>query len=89
MIVEKLVIKNKTGLHARPATLFVETAKKFKSKILLEKDGRKVDAKSLIGVLSLGVEQGNEIIIQIEGPDEKEAFKEIKEIVNSGLGEED
>ncbi|WP_273334001.1 HPr family phosphocarrier protein, partial [Dictyoglomus turgidum] len=58
MIVEKLIIKNKTGLHARPATLFVETAKKFKSKIWVEKNGKKVDGKSLIGVLSLGVEQG-------------------------------
>jgi phosphocarrier protein len=88
MIVEKLIIKNKTGLHARPATLFVETAKKFKSKIWVEKNGKKVDGKSLIGVLSLGVEQGHEITIHIEGPDEKEAFEEIKEMVDSGLGEE-
>lgn len=88
MIVEKLKIINKTGLHARPATLFVDKAKKFNSKITIEKDGKTVDAKSLISVLSLGVEQGQEIILRIEGPDEKEAFKELKALIESGLGEE-
>lgn len=88
MIVEKLKIINKTGLHARPATLFVEKAKKFTSKITVEKNGKIVDAKSLISVLSLGVEQGQEIILRIEGPDENEAFKELKTLIEGGLGEE-
>ncbi|MEM2526032.1 MAG: HPr family phosphocarrier protein [Candidatus Methanomethylicaceae archaeon] len=88
MIVEKLKIINKTGLHARPATLFVEKAKNFISKITIEKNGRIVDAKSLISVLSLGIEQGQEIILKIEGPDENEAFKELKTLIESGLGEE-
>lgn len=87
MIIEKIKIINKTGLHARPATLFVDKAKKFKSEIFIEKNGKSVNAKSLINVLSLGVEQGQEIILKINGPDEVEALEELKKLIESGLEE--
>ncbi len=87
MIIEKLKIINKTGLHARPATLFVDKSKKFKSEIFIEKNGKSVNAKSLINILSLGVEQGQEIILKINGPDEVEALEELKKLIESGLEE--
>ena len=77
MIKEKLTIKNKTGLHARPAAIFVETAKKFRSNIIIEKAGKSANAKNILQILALGVDYGDEITLLIEGDDEKEAEKEL------------
>jgi len=68
---KEFVIQNKVGLHARPTALFVQTAKKFKSDITVEKDGEKVNAKSILGILSLGAEKGVHIAIEAKGEDEK------------------
>ncbi|MCD6491429.1 MAG: HPr family phosphocarrier protein [Candidatus Njordarchaeia archaeon] len=84
----KLKLLNKVGLHARPAALFVKTARKFKSKISVEKDGQVVDAKNILGVLSLGAEMGDEIKIIAEGEDAQEAIKTLSELVNNKFGEE-
>ncbi|MBS3970215.1 MAG: HPr family phosphocarrier protein [Clostridia bacterium] len=75
MYTQKIVVANQTGLHARPASLFVKTANKFSSKITLHKQDKAVDAKSIIGLLSLGVSKGTEIIITAEGEDEQLAVE--------------
>lgn len=77
MLVENFVIQNKTGLHARPASLFVKKASSFKSKIKLKKDDTEVDAKSMLSVLTLGAGQGATITITTDGEDEKEAMQEL------------
>ena len=77
----KAIIKNELGLHARPASLFVETTKKFKSKIQITKNGKTVDAKSIISVLTLGVEKGDEVEIICEGEDAEEACRAIKNLI--------
>lgn len=83
MVEKKVRVVNKTGLHARPATQFVEKARQFKSKIVIEKNGSKADAKSILGILSLGLSQGTEIKILAAGEDEQEAVEELVELLNS------
>ena len=87
MLTESFIIKNKVGLHARPASVLVQTANKFKSDIKIEKDGRIVSAKSILGVLSLGAEKGSTIIVTVEGIDEEEALKTIEDLVNNNFGD--
>ncbi|MGI6588669.1 MAG: HPr family phosphocarrier protein [Peptococcia bacterium] len=77
MLVEDFVIQNKTGLHARPASLFVKKASSFKCKIKIKKDDTEVDAKSMLSVLTLGAGQGSTITITTDGEDEKEALQEL------------
>ena len=83
MVEQKYIIKNKTGLHARPASIFVKKAGSYKSDIKLKKDGKAVDAKSIISVLSLGVTIGKEVTIRAEGEDEKVAIKELVDLLDS------
>jgi phosphocarrier protein len=80
MIQKKLIIKNEVGLHARPAAQFVRIAERYKSKIRLCKDGIWVNGKSVLGILTLAAEQGSEIILEVSGPDEAQAFTELKGI---------
>ena len=80
MCVKDVVIQNQVGLHARPATFFIQKANEFKSSIWVEKDDRKVNAKSLLGVLSLGIVGGTTIKIIVDGSDEKE----VPEVLLSG-----
>lgn len=82
-----LTIDNQSGLHARPAALFVQTATKYKSDIQIGKDNRFVSAKSILGVLSLGVRGGEVIVLKIVGDDEQEAAQALREIVNQKFGE--
>ncbi len=84
-----IVIQNPTGLHARPAKEFVNHAKKFKSDIRVQHGKKKANAKSLISMLTLGVEPGGEIRIIVDGVDEAEAMAALEAAVNSGLGEGD
>ncbi|MBG9980906.1 phosphocarrier protein HPr [Facklamia sp. DSM 111018] len=77
-----------TGIHARPATLLVQSASKFSSEINLEYKGKSVNLKSIMGVMSLGVGQGADVTITAEGADEKEAIEAVKETMkNEGLSE--
>jgi phosphocarrier protein HPr len=77
-----------TGIHARPATLLVQTASKFNSDIQLEYKDKKVNLKSIMGVMSLGVGQGAEITIYVDGSDEQEALNSLEETLKSkGLAE--
>ena len=75
MITRNLVIRNKYGLHARPAAKFVEEASRFDSKVIISKDGVEVNGKSIMGVLVLAAEKGSKIQLHIDGKDEKEAIK--------------
>ena len=86
---DKVIIKNETGLHARPASQFVKKAGEFKSEITLQKDDETANAKSIMAVMGLGAEQGTEIIIKIEGEDEDKAMEELKKMINEKLPEEE
>ncbi len=85
----EIVIKvlNKSGLHARPAALFVQTASKYKADIQIGKENHFVSAKSILGVISLGVRSGEEIKVKIVGADEQEAAKALREIADQKFGE--
>ena len=87
MVSREVKITNSIGLHARPATFFIQRANSFKSGIWVEKDDRKVNAKSLLGVLSLGIAQGLSIMIIADGADEEAAVESLCELVNSGFEE--
>lgn len=87
MVERTLNINNKFGLHARPASNLVSFSSKFKSNIYVSKGEKKVNAKSLLAVLSLGASYGDEIKLTIEGEDETEAMDKLTQLINSGLGE--
>ena len=87
MVEKDVIIKNKTGLHARPAAILVQTANKFESDIFLEKDGDKVNAKSIMGVMMLAAAEGSKIKIIAEGNDEKEAVETIFNLLESNIDE--
>ncbi|EKU94363.1 Phosphocarrier protein HPr [Alloiococcus otitis] len=81
-------ITAETGIHARPATLLVQTASKFSSDINLEYQGKSVNLKSIMGVMSLGAGQGSDVTISADGSDEKEAIEAIEETIkNEGMAE--
>lgn len=86
--VEEIVtVKNPTGLHARPAAMFVKTAGSFKSSIRIIFREREADAKSILGVMTLGVRQGSQIILRAEGEDAENAIKALTSLIASGFGE--
>lgn len=87
MCVKDVVIQNQVGLHARPATFFIQKANEYKSSIWVEKDERKVNAKSLLGVLSLGIVGGTSIRIIVDGSDETEALEGLVSLVESGFAD--
>ena len=85
MFVKDVTVENQAGLHARPATFFIQKANEFKSSIWVEKQERRVNAKSLLGVLSLGIMGGTDIRIIADGSDEKEAVEGLVALVKSGF----
>lgn len=87
MISTDVTIKNNVGLHARPATFFIQKANSFKSSIWVEKEDRRVNAKSLLGVLSLGITKGMTITLIADGIDEQEALDGLTTLINSGFSE--
>ena len=87
MVTQEVTINNEVGLHARPATFFIQKANEFKSGIWVEKDERRVNAKSLLGVLSLGITKGTTITLIADGPDAKEAVEALVQLVNGQLSE--
>ncbi|TVP59144.1 MAG: HPr family phosphocarrier protein [Gemmatimonadales bacterium] len=80
-------IANRMGMHARPAAAFVKLAGRFKSEIVLARDGLEVNGKSIMGVLMLAAEQGAELTIRGEGPDSEEALEALGDLVEDGFGE--
>ena len=87
MISRNITIQNNVGLHARPATFFIQKANSYKSSIWVEKDDRRVNAKSLLGVLSLGVTRGMQITLIADGQDEVEALNGLEELVSTEFGD--
>lgn len=81
LVVKKLIVKNKQGLHARPAALFVQIANKFDARITVMRDDEKVNGKSIMGILMLGAEKGSSIVIEAEGDDARLAVAELERIV--------
>jgi phosphocarrier protein HPr len=88
VIVRTLVIKNKMGLHARPAALFVETASKYEADVSISKDGLEVNGKSIMGVMMLGAEQGSKIVLKTNGKDEKAVLKALIDLLEDKFHEE-
>ena len=87
MYVKEVLVQNQVGLHARPATFFIQKANEYKSSIWVEKDERRVNAKSLLGVLSLGIVGGTNIRIIADGSDEELAVNGLVALVESGFAE--
>jgi phosphocarrier protein len=87
MISRTVTIQNSVGLHARPATFFVQKANCYKSSIWVEKEDCRVNAKSLLGVLSLGISKGTEITLIADGQDENDAVDALASLVESEFGE--
>ena len=87
MYVKEVLVQNKAGLHARPATFFIQKANEYKATIWVEKEERRVNAKSLLGVLSLGIIGGTTIKIIADGADETDAVEGLAEMVESGFAE--
>lgn len=87
MVKQEVTVLNATGLHARPASMFVQTAGKFKSKIFVIKDGNSINAKSIMGIMAGGIAQGTTIEISAEGTDEQEAVDALVKLINDKFGE--
>ena len=87
MITRDIVITNTSGLHARPATFFIQKANSYRASVWIEKDDRKVNAKSLLGVLSLGIAKGMTVTLIADGADEDAAITGLVELINSGFSE--
>ncbi|MBO4220147.1 MAG: HPr family phosphocarrier protein [Clostridia bacterium] len=87
MISVDVTIKNNVGLHARPATFFIQKANSYKSSIWVEIEDRRVNAKSLLGVLSLGITKGMTITLIADGVDENEALEGLSNLINTGFNE--
>ncbi len=85
MSVKEVLVENQVGLHARPATFFIQKANEYKASIWVEKEERRVNAKSLLGVLSLGIVGGTTIKIIADGSDEAEAVDSLVALVKSGF----
>ncbi|MCX7737767.1 MAG: HPr family phosphocarrier protein [Candidatus Kapabacteria bacterium] len=87
MVETNVTVKNRAGIHTRPAASIVKLSSKFSSDIYLIRDGFAINAKSIIGVMTLAAEQGANLTIRADGEDEELASKEMKELFDSGFGE--
>lgn len=81
-------IENKTGIHARPASQFVQKASSFKSKVQIKAKGKTVDAKSILMIMSMGLVKGTEVTIVADGPDEADAVAALKQMIDDKFGED-
>ena len=88
-MIERIVkIKNKAGLHTRPAATIVKLAARYKCEFFISRDGMNINGKSIIGVMTLAAEEGAELVLTFDGEDEEDAAKEIVEFFENGFGEE-
>lgn len=78
---------NKVGLHARPAAALVQLARRYQSKVTLEKDGERADAKSIMGILTLAIGPGSNVVLEVCGSDERECFDELSAFIINGIKE--
>jgi phosphocarrier protein len=86
-IEKTFTIVNSLGLHARPAAMVVQTANRFRSEVQFEKDGLQINAKSIMGVLTLAAGRGSSVLVSCEGPDAAEAMAALAKVFESGFGE--
>ena len=87
MITRSVTVRNTVGLHARPATFFIQKANTYKSSLWVEKEDCRVNAKSLLGVLSLGIVKGTEITLIADGQDEAQAIEGLSALIDNGFEE--
>ncbi|OGU58895.1 MAG: phosphocarrier protein HPr [Ignavibacteria bacterium GWF2_33_9] len=87
MTTKEVEIVNRAGIHTRPASLIVKTAARFKSEIYIGKDGYEVNAKSIIGVMTLAASKGTVLLIKAYGDDESDCVDALIELISSGFGE--
>ena len=87
MIEREVTIKNRTGLHTRPAAMLVKTAAKFKAEFYIVKDGMQINGKSIIGVMTLAAEQGSKLLLQFDGEDEQTALEAVVSLFENGFEE--
>ncbi|MBN1869458.1 MAG: HPr family phosphocarrier protein [Candidatus Omnitrophica bacterium] len=84
-IVKEIVVKNAQGLHARPAALFVQIASRYNSEVTIQKDDERVNGKSIMGLLMLGVQPGVKVILDVEGEDADKVLPELEELLTKGI----
>lgn len=87
MLSRDITIVNDVGLHARPATFFIQKANLYKASIWIEKEDRRVNAKSLLGVLSMGIVKGTVVTVIADGEDEQDALDGLEELISNGLND--
>lgn len=87
MFSKEIIVHNQVGLHARPATFFIQKANEYKSNIKIFREEKEANAKSLLGVLTLGITKGTSVTITAEGSDEQEAVEGLVELINSNFAE--
>lgn len=87
MIEREVIVRNRSGLHTRPAATLVKTAAQFKSEFYIYKDGMEINGKSIIGVMTLAAEQGSTLLLRFDGPDEQEAVVAIVDLFERGFDE--
>ena len=88
MIEREVVIKNRTGLHTRPAATLVKTASQFKAEFFIYKDSMEINGKSIIGVMTLAAEQGSKLLLKFDGEDEQEAAATVIDLFERGFDEQ-
>ena len=88
MFMKEITVSNQVGLHARPATFFIQKANEFKSSVWVETDNHRVNAKSLLGVLSLGIVKGTTINLIADGPDEEAAINALVKLIDSDFADQ-
>jgi phosphocarrier protein len=88
MIEREVIIRNRAGLHTRPAATLVKAAAKFKAEFFIVKDGMEINGKSIIGVMTLAAECGAKLLLQFDGPDEQQALETVVELFDRGFDEE-
>ncbi len=81
---KEVTVRQKYGLHARPAAVFVKLARKFNAEVILEKDGERVNGKSIMGVMMLAVSRGETVYVEAEGPDGEDACEQLKRFLENG-----
>ena len=84
----EMTIPNRNGLHARPAAMFVKTSSRYQAEVWVEKDGEKVNGKSIMGLMMLAAGKGSVLHVSAEGPDCGQVLEELAKLVETGFGEE-
>lgn len=87
MITKKVTVRNDAGLHARPSSMLVKTASKFRADFMIELQGYRINGKSILGIMMLAAECGTELLLSMEGPDEEEAMEAVAALFESGFME--